>query len=135
MINWPLSSTPPTLKKVLLRRRAERIFSPPTLALPLRPVWEELETNAARLDRLARQLARVNFGVVDGRRGPALAVEVPLAEPGEAVRVLLEGKEVRYVLQRSGEALAADLPEPRVDQGVFLLLAELAARVVDDEPA
>lgn len=106
----------------------------PDLALPLRPVWDEIEANAPRLERLARQLNRVRFGVVEGRRKAALAVEVPLTEPNEAVQVLLEGKEVRYVLLRGGEALAADLPEPRVDQGIYLLLAELAARVTD-EPA
>jgi len=106
----------------------------PDLAGPLRPVWDEIEEHAARLDRLARQLNRMSFGVTAGRQKPALTAEVPLATPGASVRVLLEGKEVRYLLLKDGEALAADLPEPRVDQGVYLLLAELAARTSADEP-
>jgi hypothetical protein len=61
-------------------------------------------------------------------RGPALAVEVSLAEPGNAGRVLLEGKEVRYYVRLDGETLAATADEPCVDRGVYLLLAELATR-------
>lgn len=105
----------------------------PDLALPLRPVWDVIEAHADRLDRLTRQLNRVGFAVVAGKAGPALAVNVPLAEPESAVRVLLEGKEVRYLLLQGDDVLAADLPESRVDQGVFLLLAELAARPRDAE--
>jgi hypothetical protein len=100
----------------------------PDLARPLRPVWAQVEEHAERLDRLARQQARVAFGVAPGRKGPALAVDVPLAAPGQAVRVLLEDKEVRYFLVRDGEPFAADLGEARVDQGFYLLMAELAAR-------
>lgn len=105
----------------------------PDLAQPLRPVWPMIEAHADRLDRLARQLNRVGFAAAAGKSGPALAVVIPLAEPGAAVRVLLEGKEVRYFLERGDQVLAADLPESRVDQGVFLLLAELAARPRDAE--
>jgi proteasome lid subunit RPN8/RPN11 len=102
----------------------------PDLAAPLRPVWEVVEEHAERLDRLACQQARVRFDVVAGRKegSAALAVTLPLAEPDHAVRVLLEGKEVRYFLLRGGEVFAVDLGEPRVDQGVYLLLAELAGR-------
>jgi proteasome lid subunit RPN8/RPN11 len=100
----------------------------PDLAKPLRPVWGQVEEYAERLDKLARQQARVSFGVLPGRQGPALAAEVPLADPGQAVRILLEGKEVRYYLVRDGEPVAADIGEARVDQGFYLLLAELAAR-------
>jgi proteasome lid subunit RPN8/RPN11 len=100
----------------------------PDLARPLRPVWTQVEDHAERLDRLARQQARVAFGVLPGRKGPALAAEVPLADPGQAVRILLEGKEVRYYLVRDGEPVAADIGSARVDQGFYLLLADLAAR-------
>jgi proteasome lid subunit RPN8/RPN11 len=100
----------------------------PDLAKPLRLVWAEVEEHAGRLDRLARQQARVAFDVVEGRRKPVLAVTVPLADAGESVRIVLEGKEVRYYLVRGAEVLAADLREARVDQGFYLLLAELAAR-------
>jgi hypothetical protein len=100
----------------------------PDLAQPLRPVWEEVEEHAARLDRLARQQTGVTFDVIEGRQKPALTVTVPLADAGESVRIVLEGKEVRYYLVRGAEVLAADLREARADQGLYLLLAELAAR-------
>jgi proteasome lid subunit RPN8/RPN11 len=100
----------------------------PDLARPLRPVWAVIEAHAERLGRLASQQARVRFEVVEGRNGAALAVTVPLAEPGTAIRAHLEGKEARYYLLRDGNLFAADLREERVDQGVYLLLAELAAQ-------
>jgi len=105
----------------------------PDLALPLRPVWDMIEDHADRLDRLARQLNRVSFAVVNGKSGAALAVNVPLTETDAAIQVLLEGKEVRYLLSRNNDVSVADLPEPRVDQGVFMLLAELAARPYEAE--
>jgi len=88
-----------------------------------------LEAHADRLDRLYRQQARVTFETVAGKRGPALAVSIALSEPGQNIRVLLEGKEVEYYLVRGGEPLRADPHEERVDRGVYLLLAELAAQV------
>lgn len=94
----------------------------------LRCVWGVIEEHADRLDRLARQLARVRFEVVAGRFGPALAAIVPLPAPGEFARVVLEGKETRYFFQSGDDLFAADLSETRPDQGMFLLLAELAAR-------
>jgi hypothetical protein len=100
----------------------------PDLARPLHPLWSTIEVHAESLDRLYRQQARVLFEVTPGMRGPALAVEVSLAEPGNAVRVLLEGKEVRYYVRLDGETLAATADEPCVDRGVYLLLAELATR-------
>jgi hypothetical protein len=101
----------------------------PDLAAPLRPVWNELEAHAERLDRLARQLSRVKFEVAAGHQKSALTVVVPLPEEGRAVRVELEGKDVRYrLLTPDGGPLAADLREDRVDVGVFLMLSELAAR-------
>jgi proteasome lid subunit RPN8/RPN11 len=100
----------------------------PDLARPLRPVWAAIEEYADRLDRLARQMAKVRFAVTDGRHGPALTVTVALAEPGHAVRVQLEGKEVRYYVDSGDRAVQADLPETPPDQGVYLLLAELAGK-------
>lgn len=100
----------------------------PDLARPLHAVWSEIEAHADELDRLYRQQAGVTFEVTAGRHGPALAVHVPLAEPGGAVRVLVEGKEVFYYLQRGGEVLAADFHDDRLDRGVYLMLAELAAQ-------
>lgn len=100
----------------------------PDLARPLHSVWPILEAHAERLERLFRQQAGISFSVVKGDKGPALALNVPLNEPDQALRVLLEGDEVFYYLLRGGEALAADPHESRVDRGVYLLLAELAAQ-------
>jgi hypothetical protein len=100
----------------------------PDLAKPLRPLWPVIEEHAERLDRLVRQQAQVRFEVVVGRRAPALSVAFPLAANGDAVRVLLEDKEVRFYVERNGETVAADLGDVRVDQGFYLLLAELAGR-------
>ena len=99
----------------------------PDLALPLRPIWSELENHAERLERLATQLARVSFGVIDGREKPALVVRVPLPESGRAIHVTMEGKEVRYVLLGPDGAMIADFRDDRVDHGVFVMLAELTA--------
>lgn len=98
----------------------------PDLARALHPVWPILEAHADRLHRIARQQAGVAFDVIAGQRGPALAVTIPLAEPGEGIRVLLEEKEVHYFVVRQDQVMQADLHESRVDQGLYLLLAELA---------
>ena len=63
-----------------------------------------------------------------GEKGKALAVNFPMAEPKQRLRVLLEGTQVRYYLERGNELLQADCGEQRVDRGVYLLLAELAMR-------
>jgi hypothetical protein len=100
----------------------------PDLARPLHLVWPVVEAHAEQLDRLYRQQAGVTAEVVGGRDKPGLAVKVPLAEPGNAVCVVLREKQVSYYLQRDGELLAADCCEERVDRGVYLLLAALAAQ-------
>ncbi len=91
-------------------------------------MWSVIETHAERLDRLCRQQSGVAFEVVASEKGPALAVNVPLAEPGNALRVLLRGKEVHYYWLRNGEPLLVDPREARIDRAVYLLLAELAAQ-------
>jgi proteasome lid subunit RPN8/RPN11 len=100
----------------------------PDLARPLHEVWVAIEAHAERLERLYRQQAGVTFGVVSEEHGPWLAVNVPVAEPATVIRVLLKPKEVEYFLVRNGELLAVDCLEDRVDRGVYLLLAELAAQ-------
>jgi proteasome lid subunit RPN8/RPN11 len=100
----------------------------PDLAHNLRPVWPQIEKHAARLDRLAQQLARVRFEVVEGKYGPALAVAVGLADPGHAVRALLDGPEVRYVYEAGESAFQVDPGIAAPDEGVYRILAELAAR-------
>jgi len=100
----------------------------PDLARPLHAVWSTLEEHAERLDRLYRQQAGVTCSVTEDERGFALTVTVPLAEPGDAIRVLLWPKEVRYYVLRGGEVFAVDCPADCIDQGVYLLMAELAAQ-------
>jgi proteasome lid subunit RPN8/RPN11 len=100
----------------------------PDLARPLHLVWPVIETHAERLDRLCRQQAGITFEVLAEQPEPALAVSVPLAEPGQALRVVLRGKQVQYYWLRKGEPLLVDLAEARVDRAVYLLLAELAAQ-------
>jgi len=117
-------------------RKGDRRYRPvvvdltlgPDLARPLHPVWPTIEAHADRLDRLCRQQMRVTFDVVAHRGHPSLAATVKLAETGEALRAILDKKEVAYYLLRDGELFAVDLPEPRVDRGVYLLLADLAGQ-------
>jgi hypothetical protein len=87
-----------------------------------------LEAHAERIDRLYRQLARLRFEVINDDWGPALLLTVPLATAGEAVRVVVRRKEVRYYLVRGEEVFEVQHRDECVDRGVFLLLAELAAR-------
>jgi proteasome lid subunit RPN8/RPN11 len=101
----------------------------PDLARPLHPLWPTLEAHAERIDRLYRQLAGVRFEVMNDEWGPALALTVPLAAAGEAVRVVVRRKEVRYYVVRGEEVFEVQHRDDFVDRGVFLLLAELAGRV------
>ena len=98
----------------------------PDLASSLRPVWPAIEAHAGRLDRIVRQQAGVRFEIAEG----CLIAIVPLAEPGRAIRLLLEEKRVRFLYESDGDVFQADLPagtEP--DRGVYLLLAELTKEI------
>jgi hypothetical protein len=100
----------------------------PDLARPLHSVWPVIEAHAERLERLARQQTGVSFRVADDEWGRALEVQVSLAETGAAVRARVTEKGVRYYLVHDGRLFEADCGEHRVDRGVYLLLAELAAQ-------
>ena len=100
----------------------------PDLGSCLRPIWNELETHAARLNRLAQRLNGVTFEIVPGQQQPTLTMTVPIGEDDKAIRVEMEGKAVRYRLLTPDGTLAADFHEDRVDVGVYLMLSELAAR-------
>jgi proteasome lid subunit RPN8/RPN11 len=92
----------------------------PDLALPLRSMWSAIEAHAAALGRLARQLQGVTF--------TANADHV-LVTIGEQVRLIVREKTVRFVADIDGNMMQAELPSgTQVDQGVYLLLAELASR-------
>jgi proteasome lid subunit RPN8/RPN11 len=100
----------------------------PDLARSLHEIWSTLEFHAERIDRLYRQQSGLRFEVVSDKWGPGLLLTLPLAEPGDAVQVLVRPKEVRYYLVRSGELLEVQHHDDCVDRGVYLLLAELASR-------
>jgi hypothetical protein len=100
----------------------------PDLARPLHLIWPTIEAYADQLDRLYCQQAHVTFDVVMGSNGPALSVNIKLAEPGGAIRIILEKKEVHYYLVRGDDVVRVDPHEPQVDRGVYLLLAELAGQ-------
>jgi proteasome lid subunit RPN8/RPN11 len=100
----------------------------PDLAHNLRPVWPQLEAHAARLDRLAQQLSRVRFEVAEGKYGPALTLTIGLADPGQSIRVVMDGPEVRYVYEAGESAFQVDPEASAPDEGVYRILAELAAR-------
>jgi proteasome lid subunit RPN8/RPN11 len=98
----------------------------PDLAKPLHPVWDVIESYAEALDCLCRQQAGVSFEIVTGMDGPALAVQLPLAEKGDVIRVVLERDEVRYLVRQRGLLQTVDAEDDTVDRAVYLILAELA---------
>jgi len=100
----------------------------PDLARSLHEFWVTLEFHAERIDRLYRQQVGMRFQVMSDKWGPGLLLTLPLAERGDALQVLIRPKEVRYYLLRGGELLEVQHHDDCVDRGVYLLLAELAAR-------
>jgi len=100
----------------------------PDLARSLHSIWSTLEFHAERIERLYRQQSALRFEVMSDEWGPGLLLILPLAEPGDSLRVLIRPKEVRYYVLRSGDLLEVHHHDEWVDRGVYLLLAELAAR-------
>ena len=91
------------------------------LGSPLRLVWDVLEDHSARLERIALQQAKVAIEVA----GHGLTVTLP-SSAGTKLRVTLSKEGVRYFVLRGDQMLTPDLHEPRVDRGIYQLLAELA---------
>jgi proteasome lid subunit RPN8/RPN11 len=102
----------------------------PDLARPLHSVWLTIEAHAERLERLFRQQAGITFDVATEGQRRWLVMHLPLAGPYQVLRVLLQEKQVRYFLVRDDELLEVECGEERVDRGVYLLLADLAAKEV-----
>jgi len=100
----------------------------PDLARTLHPFWATLEEHAEALERLEQQLRGIQFQVHNDEWGPGLMVKVPLAQPGEALCLLIRPKEVRYCVERQGELLLVEPGLGPIDRGVYLVLAELAAQ-------
>jgi hypothetical protein len=70
----------------------------------------------------------VTFTVTGTQEEPGLALTLPLAEPHRAMQVVVTAKEVHYYIQRDGQMYAVESMDHRIDRGVYLLLAELAAQ-------
>lgn len=100
----------------------------PDLARDLHGLWPVLEGHANELDRLFRQQVKLQVDVVHSEWGAALLVVLPLVKRGDAIRVVIRPKEVRYYVVLDNEVFETDQFEDRVDRGVYLLLAELAAQ-------
>lgn len=97
----------------------------PDLAAPLWPLWPILETHADRLERLAKQLARLRFDLPDDAEG-VLQVTVPgRGQERWGARLADDGP--HYGRLRGDAWESVPLTEPAVDRGLFLLLAEQAA--------
>jgi len=101
----------------------------PDLARPLHDVWPVLEEHAERLDRLFPQQTGLRCQAGEDGGGAALAVTVPLADGGDSIRVLLGNSVPRFVVKRGTDLFSVDPEAKNVEQGVYLLLAELAAQV------
>jgi proteasome lid subunit RPN8/RPN11 len=95
----------------------------PDLASRLRVVWDILEDHATRIERLAFQQARAQFEVLP----QGLALVMPLAE-GPLLRTQMSKDGVRYFLQDGDDLRVADLAEPRIDCGIYQLLAQRAGQ-------
>jgi len=97
----------------------------PDLARRLHAAWPTLEEHADRIETLYQQQARLRIEVTDDPPDGLLLV-LPLAGEGNALRVLMRGSAVRYLVERKGELFAVDHQDDLVDRGVYRLLAELA---------
>jgi hypothetical protein len=119
-------------------RQGDRNYKPvevgltlgPDLAQKLRPLWDTVEYHAEQLERLYQQQADVKFDVAHDPE-PVLVAKIKLAstQPGgrDTLKLLLNDEGVRYYLIRDGDLIEVDPKEPRVDRGVYLILAELAS--------
>jgi proteasome lid subunit RPN8/RPN11 len=95
----------------------------PDRALPLRSIWDVIETHAEPLNKLCRQFSSVHFEVMEHG---VLCVTIGLAEPNRRLRLLLGEADVRYYWDEGNELVAIDPHETQLDRAVYLILAELA---------
>jgi proteasome lid subunit RPN8/RPN11 len=98
----------------------------PDLAVPLHGVWATLEAFAEPLSRLYRQQRGMTIQVANEPSDPALAVNIALVEPEQALRVVLQGEHAAYYLQRGQELLTVEAPAKQLDHAVYLILAAIA---------
>jgi proteasome lid subunit RPN8/RPN11 len=100
----------------------------PDLARSLHIFWPTLEAHAERIERLYRQQAGLRFEVTADEWGPGLILTLPLAEASDSLRVVVRPKGVRYYVVQDGAVFEVQHHDDHLDRGVYLLLAELAAR-------
>jgi len=100
----------------------------------LHPFWATLEEHAEALERLDRQQRGVRFQVSHDEWGPSLLVLLPLASPGDCLRLVIRPKGVRYYLDRQEVILEVEPGEHPIDRAVYLVLAELMAQSARAEP-
>lgn len=99
----------------------------PDLARELHTIWTTIEEHAEQVERLVQQQKGSRIEIVADMEDPQLIISFPTAENAATLRVQMRGPEVRYFLQRGDEVIEKHPGEVRVDRGVYLLLAELAA--------
>jgi len=97
----------------------------PDLARPLHPLWTVIEEFAAPLERLCRQQAMVRFATTSAPKNHLIA-EVPLAEPGSSLRIVLAPGEKRFFVAHNEELFGVEAESALLDRAVYLILAELA---------
>jgi hypothetical protein len=103
----------------------------PDLGIVTQALWPTIERHAQALERICRQQARVTLGPRD-EEGSILKVRVPLLEPGDAVELELSGEKSAFFVLLDGTTHAVDPKEPKIDQALYLILAELAAKAARD---
>ncbi len=96
------------------------------LAKPLHPVWPVLERHAESLDRVMQLLSRVQAEPTRHESRAGLLLRIPLPGDGSALKVLLEGDQMRYYVESPRGLTALDPPVGPLDRSMFLILAELA---------
>lgn len=96
----------------------------PDLARPLSAIWQTIEHHAEPLERLCRQQARANLNVANSE----LVLQIPLAPPYSKLGLFLKNETARYVLVRDDDLIEVNPGTKQVDQGVYLVLAELATQ-------
>jgi hypothetical protein len=99
----------------------------PDLGRPAHQAWNTIERHARAIERICRQQTRVVLEA-GGKSGADLKLIVPLAEPGDAVEIELVKDQVVFIVRQGGEQHLVDPRESAIERGLYLILAELAAR-------
>ena len=112
------------------RRLPVELTIGPDLGLLARQVWQEVERYATRLEQLSRRFAQVKFQIGWIGERPALSLDIGLGNGCEAIQVVMQGDQTRWLgISPDGATTLFELPPGTApDQGVYMILAELASR-------